>query len=81
MKNNEKTESPKIEKSYYSTDQKKHIIIKSPDINKMQEVVIDDRTKIYIAVGADPEEARSRYLKRLEPKLKEPFVSRKPVAN
>ena len=37
---------------------------KSPDLNKLQEVVIDLRTKIYIAIGADPEEARSRYRSR-----------------
>ena len=37
---------------------------KSPDLTKLQEVVIDVRTKIYIAIGADPEEAKSRYLSR-----------------
>lgn len=37
---------------------------KSPDLKKLQEVVIDFRTRIYIAVGADPAEARSRYLAR-----------------
>jgi len=31
----------------------------------MQEVVIDVRTKIYIARGADPEEAKIKYLSRL----------------
>jgi hypothetical protein len=35
---------------------------KSPDLAKLQEVVIDFRTRIYIALNADPEEARSRYL-------------------
>lgn len=35
-----------------------------PDLNNLQEVIIDFRTKIYIAVGADPEEARQRYLSR-----------------
>ena len=34
---------------------------KSPDLSQLQEVVIDVKTKIYIAIGADPEEARSRY--------------------
>ena len=43
-------------------------IVKSPDLTKMQAVVIDFRTIIYIAQGADPEEARSRYLSRLETK-------------
>jgi len=39
-------------------------LIKSPDISKLKEVIIDHRTKIYIAPGADPEEARHRYLSR-----------------
>ncbi len=44
--------------------EKKHNIIKSPDLTKMQRVEIDHRTTIYIAQGADPEEARSRYNNR-----------------
>jgi hypothetical protein len=44
--------------------EKKQKTFESPDLAKMQEVVIDHRTKIYIAVGADPEEARTRYLSR-----------------
>lgn len=36
----------------------------SPDLSKLQEVEIDFRTKIYIALDADPEEARLRYLSR-----------------
>lgn len=44
--------------------EKKQKTFESPDLTKMQEVVIDHRTKIYIAVGADPEEARTRYLSR-----------------
>jgi hypothetical protein len=43
---------------------KKQIIFKSPDISKLREVIIDHRTKIYIAPGADIEEARIRYLYR-----------------
>jgi hypothetical protein len=31
----------------------------------LQAVVIDMRTIIYISLGADPEEARSRYISRL----------------
>jgi hypothetical protein len=38
---------------------------KSPDLSKMQAVVIDFRTKIYIALDADPEKAKSRYLSRM----------------
>lgn len=37
---------------------------KSPDISKMKEVIIDHRTKIYIAPDADVDEARNRYLSR-----------------
>ena len=48
-------------------DKKQHIF-KSPDLTKMQLVVIDPRTNIYIAIDADPEEARSRYFNRLKPR-------------
>ena len=37
---------------------------KSPDMKKMIEVVIDSRTKIYIAQGMDPKKARSKYLSK-----------------
>jgi hypothetical protein len=47
--------------------EKKQPVIKSPDLNKMQAVVIDHRTKIYIALDADPEEARARYFSRRAP--------------
>lgn len=39
---------------------------KSPDLSKMQEVIIDFKTRIYIAIGADPEEAKVRYFSKLE---------------
>jgi hypothetical protein len=45
--------------------EKKTIIFKSPDLSKLKEVIIDHRTKIYIAPDADIEEARNRYLSRL----------------
>jgi len=48
--------------------EKKQVVFKSPDLTKMQEVVIDHKTKIYIALGADPEEARSRYKARISAK-------------
>jgi hypothetical protein len=57
--------------------EKKHIIFKTPDITKMQEVIINYRTKIYIAPGADPEEARSRYLNRPDYKYKSLIVQKK----
>lgn len=45
-------------------NEKKITVFKSPDVTKMQEVVIDVKTIIYIALGADPEEAKNRYLSR-----------------
>jgi putative ubiquitin-RnfH superfamily antitoxin RatB of RatAB toxin-antitoxin module len=45
--------------------EKKQTVFKSPDLQKMQAVVINHRTKIYIPLGADPEEAKKRYLSRL----------------
>ncbi len=54
---------------------------KTPDLAKLQEVVIDLRTKIYIAIGSDPAEAKIRYLARLEAKNKVQLATRKPVAS
>jgi hypothetical protein len=45
--------------------EKKPNIIKSPDLSKLIEVIIDHRTRIYITPGADIEEARNRYLSRI----------------
>nr|NQU90632.1 hypothetical protein [Bacteroidota bacterium] len=45
-------------------DKKKQNVFKSPDLSKLQEVVVDVKTKIYIEVGADPVEAKRRYLIR-----------------
>jgi len=45
---------------------KKQITFKSPNLSKMQEVIIDVRTRIYISPDADPVKARERYLERLE---------------
>lgn len=50
--------------------EKKQNTFKSPDLSKLQAVIIDDRTRIYIAQGADPEEAKNRYLSK--------FVNKKP---
>ena len=61
--------------------EKKQSNYQSPDLSKLQEVVIDFRTKIYIAIGADSAEARSRYFSRLEAKNKIYVSSRKPVAS
>ncbi len=43
---------------------KKQTIGKTPNVSKMQEVIIDGKTRIYIDIDADPELARSRYLER-----------------
>jgi hypothetical protein len=58
--------------------EKKRLVFKSPDITQMQEVVINYKTRIYIAIGADPEEARSRHLNRPALKGKSIFVRKKP---
>jgi hypothetical protein len=59
--------------------EKKQMVFKTPDITRMQEVVINARTKIYIAMGADPEEARSRYWARQDAKGKVLLSPKKPV--
>jgi hypothetical protein len=41
--------------------EKRTPVYKSPDLSKMKEVIIDHRTRIFIALDADPEEARNRY--------------------
>jgi hypothetical protein len=47
---------------------KKQQTHESPDLSKMQAVYINDRTTIYIPVGADAEEAKNRYLARFNNK-------------
>jgi len=49
-------------KSYL--DNKPPVIFKSPDLSKLQEVIIDIKTRIYIPMGADSEAAKIRYLAR-----------------
>ena len=46
---------------------KKQTVHKTPNTAKMQEVIIDGKTRIYIDIDADPEQARNRYLARLQP--------------
>jgi hypothetical protein len=79
MKSIDEKGIPMTEKSFYLHDQKKRITFKTPDIQKMQEVIIDKRTKIYIVIGADPDEARSRYKTKRETSGKVQFASRKPI--
>lgn len=45
--------------------EKKGVNYESPNISKMQAVVIDNKTTIYIALDSDPEEAKKRYLARI----------------
>jgi len=45
--------------------EKKAVVFKSPDLSKLREVIIDHRTRIYIAPDADIDEARNRYLTRI----------------
>jgi len=42
---------------------------KSPDLSKLVAVIIDHRTTIYIAQGADIEMARDKYLSRYPNRL------------
>lgn len=44
--------------------EKKHNNFISPDITKLQSVMIDIKTRIYIPLNADPEEAKLRFLSR-----------------
>ncbi len=44
--------------------EKKHVHFDSPNVGKLQAVEIDRKTTIYIALGADPAEAKKRYLFR-----------------
>ena len=47
---------------------KKNATFKSPDLEKLQAVVINLKTRIYIEIGADPEKARKNYFAKLEEK-------------
>jgi hypothetical protein len=48
--------------------EKKVIHMESPNVNKLQAVVIDHKTTIYIAPDADPVKAKQRYLDRVNKK-------------
>ena len=61
--------------------EKKQINLKSPDLSKMQVVIIDARTRIYIELDANPEEAKAQYLSKLEAKNSFYSRSRKPIAS
>lgn len=40
----------------------------SPDLTKMQAVIIDVKTTLYIAINANPKTARSNYFSRINAK-------------
>lgn len=46
--------------------EKKTAEIKSPDLKKMQEIIIDLRTRIYVPIGEDPRKARERYMTKFQ---------------
>jgi len=48
--------------------EKKSANFDSPNVSKLQAVEIDHKTTIYIALGADPVEAKKRYLFRTNSK-------------
>jgi hypothetical protein len=48
--------------------EKKHVNFESPNVGKLQAVEIDHKTTIYIALDADPVEAKKRYLNRTNSK-------------
>jgi hypothetical protein len=49
----------KTEIEFYLREKK---TFKSPDVNKMQMVEIDKKTKLYIAMDASADDARKRYM-------------------
>ncbi|HEY4789437.1 MAG TPA: hypothetical protein VIH57_25480 [Bacteroidales bacterium] len=59
---------PTIEKNCYIHDQKKYVSFTAPDVDKMQEVIIDEKTKLYIAPDASAEEARKHYFDKMRAK-------------
>ncbi len=48
---------------------KKLNIFQSPDLNKLQGVIVDFKTRIYIPIGADPDKAKKRYLDQINNKF------------
>jgi hypothetical protein len=65
----------------HNMQEKKQTVFKTPDITRMQEVIINPRTRIYIQLGADPEEARSRYWARQDAKGKVLLTPKKAQTN
>lgn len=57
----------------------KKTTFKSPNLGELQEVKIDFKTKIYIPVGKNPEEAKKRFLEREAEKSNSIAFRKKPV--
>lgn len=70
MEKNNENIIPIHEKSFKMSDHHKKLSFKSPDTGKMQEVIIDAKTKLYIALDASADEARSRYFEKIRTKAK-----------
>ena len=49
--------------------EKKQVNFQSPDLNKLQRVKIDHKTIIFIALDADPEKAKKRYIEQVNAKF------------
>jgi hypothetical protein len=49
-------------------NEKKQFVFKSVDLSKLQEVIIDFKTRIYIAIDGDPVAAKKRYQDRVSAK-------------
>jgi hypothetical protein len=56
---------------------KQIVVFKSPDLSKLQEVVIDFITKIYVPIGADTEKAKQHFLSRRNAMNKSLFPTKK----
>lgn len=50
-------------------NEKKTNNFQSPDLSKMQSVIVDHRTTIFIPHGADPKEAKKRFLEQMKNKF------------
>ena len=48
--------------------EKKGNHFESPNVSKLQAVFIDEKTTLYVALDADPEEVRKGYLSRINHK-------------
>lgn len=48
---------------------KKLFNFQSPDLSKLQEVIVDHKTTIFIAMGADPDKAKRKYREQMNSKF------------